>query len=259
MLTTGGELLTLAPADLDGAAHLFGGDSAFVDSIVQTVDSTSTSLAQVQASNVPSLYISKEEVHKPMIADEIMGHNYDPFSALDMGMKKTTYSSLDALYGNYPLLLFVLYFTCFYTYTWCIYIIASVLPSAKRARGDFGPLPIYNDDSVPLDGDAISDLLLPSYLSSPIIDQGKAHSYTHIYKCDAEYILYYAYICIYTEQSFVETDDKLFQSDLSHVQAFFNKSFLQSTQTGHNSDLSVDVIGTSDKVTAVKKGKKTKK
>ena len=65
---------------------------------------------------------------------------------------------------------------------------------------------------------------------------------------------------IYTEHVLVETDDKLFQSDLSHVQAFFNKSFLQSTvQTGHNSDLPVDVIGASDKVTAVKKGRKTKK
>ena len=110
MLTTNGELLTLAPADLDGAAHLFGGDSAFVDSIVPTVDSTSTSLAQVQASNVPSLYISKEEVHKPMVADEIMGHNYDPFSALDVGVRKTNYSSLDALYGKMSILFYTLYF-----------------------------------------------------------------------------------------------------------------------------------------------------
>ena len=64
---------------------------------------------------------------------------------------------------------------------------------------------------------------------------------------------------MYTEHVLAETDDKLFQSDLSHVQAFFNKTFLQSTQTGHNSDL---LVGTSDsisRVTAVKKGRKTKK
>ena len=106
LLTTGGELLAIAPADLDGASHLFGGDSVFVDSIAQTIDSTSTSLAQVQASNVPSLYISKEEVHKPMIADEIMGHNYDPFSTIDVGAKKTNYSSLDALYGKLIIIIY---------------------------------------------------------------------------------------------------------------------------------------------------------